>query len=561
MKEQTGSIATRLYAVVALLAATAAVLGGIGLWAMETYDQRVGEIAAASARSVAGERVNGLINAVVMDSRGVYMARDAAEVEKFGKPLLSSIAAIEQRMAEWMQMIPASERPTYAGLEGAARDFVRFRTELVRIGRTEGGPASRVYGDNDANRSNRQAFNAAVATAADTNNKLIERLTRELDAFRQRTRFLMAAIAVAGVGAAIVLAMLFVRRGVTQPVRHLTRSMRALADGARDVDVPATARTDEIGEMARAVLVFRDGMERAAKLDAQAQSETRARAERQAAVEELTRGFAEQIDRVVASLANAAERVRGQAGELAASAGASTASAAAVAAAATETSANVTTVASAANELRMSIAEIERQLAEASQVASHAVVEARGTDGTIQGLAQAADQIGRMVQLVNDIASKTNLLALNATIEAARAGEAGRGFAIVASEVKTLATQTAQATEEIQAQVATIQSATGKAVGAIGGITTTIERISGITTTLAGAVEEQGAATAEIARNVEEAAGGTESVSRTIAEVSHATERTGSAVTEVRRAADSLSEEAARLERDIAAFVAKMRTA
>ncbi|MDB5364405.1 MAG: methyl-accepting chemotaxis protein [Rhodospirillales bacterium] len=561
MHGNRSSIATRIYAVVALLAVTAAVLGGIGWWAMETYDQRVDEIAAASARAVTGERVNGLINAVVMDSRGEYMSRDAAEAEKFGKPLLANLALIEQRMAEWMKLIPAAERAKYEKLESSARDFVRFRKELVRVATTEGGPASRTYGDNDANRANRQAFNAAVEAAADTNNKIIAQLSEQLDAFRQRTELAMVAIAALGVGAAIGLAMLFVRRGVTQPVKQLTEAMGALASGRHDADVPATDRSDEIGAMARALLVFRDAMARAAVLDMQARDEAQARTERQAQMEELTRTFAEQIDRVVAGLAGAAEQVRAQASELAASAGTTAASTSAAASAATETSANVQTVAAAANELRLSISEIERQLAQASTVAGQAVEQARGTDATIKGLADAAEQIGRMVQLVNDIAARTNLLALNATIEAARAGDAGRGFAVVASEVKTLATQTAQATEEIQAQVAMIQSATGKAVGAIGGIAKTIERISEITTTVASAVEEQGAATAEIARNVEEAAGGTESVSRTIAEVSHAAERTGGAVSEVRRAADGLSDEAARLERDVATFVAKVRDA
>jgi methyl-accepting chemotaxis protein len=489
------------------------------------------------------------------------MSRDAAEAEKFGKPLLASLALIDQRMTEWMKLIPAAERAKYEKLESSALDFVRFRRELVRIAMSEGGPASRAYGDNDLNRANRQAFNAAVEAAAETNNKIIAQLSGELDVFRHRAQLAMLAIAALGVGAAIVLAMLFVRRGVTRPVKQLTAAMGALAGGRHDADVPATDRSDEIGAMARALLVFRDGMARAAALDQQARDEARARAGRQAEMEELTRSFAEQIDRVVAGLAGAAAQVRGQASELAASAGATTSSTSAVASAATETSANVQTVAAAANELRMSISEIERQLAQASSVAGEAVEEARGTDATIKGLADAAEQIGRMVQLVNDIAAKTNLLALNATIEAARAGDAGRGFAVVASEVKTLATQTAHATEEIQAQVATIQSATGKAVGAIGGIARTIQRISEITTTVASAVEEQGAATAEIARNVEEAAGGTESVSRTIAEVSHAAERTGGAVTEVRRAADDLSEEAARLERDVAAFVAKVRAA
>src|SRR6202035_4165899 len=139
---------------------------------------------------------------------------------------------------------------------------------------------------------------------------------------------------------------------------------------------------------------------------------------------------------------------------------------------------------------------------DSTRIAGEAATEANRTNGLVEGLAAAAQKIGEIIALINNIASQTNLLALNATIEAARAGDAGKGFAVVASEVKSLASQTAKATEEISAQVATMQAATGDAVQAIQGIGGTIGVINEIATTIASAVEEQGAATQEIARNV-----------------------------------------------------------
>ena len=185
--------------------------------------------------------------------------------------------------------------------------------------------------------------------------------------------------------------------------------------------------------------------------------------------------------------------------------------------------------------------------------------EAERTNSTVHSLAEAAQKIGEVVQLINDIASQTNLLALNATIEAARAGEAGKGFAVVASEVKSLANQTAKATEEIAAQVTGIQQASGTAVDAIQAIGKIIAEIDEISTGIAAAVEEQGAATGEISRNVQEAAAGTQEVSTNIASVNAAAAETGQAAGAVLASADELNGHADRLKVEVDRFVAEVR--
>ncbi|MCS6854940.1 MAG: methyl-accepting chemotaxis protein, partial [Elioraea sp.] len=233
----------------------------------------------------------------------------------------------------------------------------------------------------------------------------------------------------------------------------------------------------------------------------------------------------------------------------------------AVAAATDQASTNVQTVAASAEELAASVREISRQVQESASIAGEAVRQAQATDQTVKELAEAATRIGDVVRLIGDIAGQTNLLALNATIEAARAGEAGKGFAVVASEVKNLANQTAKATEEIAAQIAAMQGATGQAVSAIRSIADTIRRIETIATSIAAAVEQQGAATAEIARSVQQAAAGTAEVAATIGSVNQAVERAGSEAVQVLDAANGLAAEASTLTGELDRFLAGMRAA
>ncbi|MEE9290429.1 MAG: methyl-accepting chemotaxis protein, partial [Alphaproteobacteria bacterium] len=190
-----------------------------------------------------------------------------------------------------------------------------------------------------------------------------------------------------------------------------------------------------------------------------------------------------------------------------------------------------------------------------------AVEETERTNATIEGLVEAAQKIGEVVDLINDIANQTNLLALNATIEAARAGDAGRGFAVVASEVKSLANQTAKATEEIGNQISAMQNVTEDAVGAIKSIGTIIGEISEISTSIASSVEEQGAATQEISRNVQEAATGTQEVNTNISGVNQLASETGAAAKQMLDASAELSKQAGSLGEDVKKFLADMKAA
>ena len=232
-----------------------------------------------------------------------------------------------------------------------------------------------------------------------------------------------------------------------------------------------------------------------------------------------------------------------------------------VAAASEQAATNVQTVAAAAEELTASVGEINRQVEQSARISAQAVSEANGTMAAIKGLAEMAQKIDNVVNIINDIASQTNLLALNATIEAARAGEAGKGFAVVASEVKALANQTAKATEEIAAQISAMQTATGDSVTRIGAIGKTIEEINQIASTIAAAVEEQGASTQEIARNVQEAARGTGEVTANITGVSQAAGETSAAAGQVQEASSEVARQGELLKAGIDSFLADVRAA
>src|SRR5205085_9744880 len=244
------------------------------------------------------------------------------------------------------------------------------------------------------------------------------------------------------------------------------------------------------------------------------------RVARAARVNELTRSFDASISNVLRSVASASTELQATASSMTATAEETSNQATAVAAATEEASTNVQTVAAASEELASSVTEISRQVAQSASITQKAVSETERTNTTIQGLFNDATSIGDVVKLISEIASQTNLLALNATIEAARAGESGRGFAVVASEVKSLAEQTAKATDEIRSQIVTMKNVATSAVGAIRHIGQTIGEINEVTTAIAAAVEQQGAATREIARNIQHAASGTSEVSSNIVGVS-----------------------------------------
>ncbi|AWN51080.1 methyl-accepting chemotaxis protein [Methylobacterium sp. 17Sr1-1] len=358
-----------------------------------------------------------------------------------------------------------------------------------------------------------------------------------------------------------VLAML-IGRGVTRPLRALTEVMEGLASGDLARSVPRSTRADEIARMISAVRVFKDNLIRTRTLEEEnAQARLAAEEQRKAGMRQMADGFEAAVGSIIGMVSSAATELQATAKTMTATANETASQSNSVAAAAEDAASNVSTVAAAAEELGSSVQEIGRQVNGSAQLAQAAVDEAAQTTELVQELSGAVAKIGDVVTMISTIAGQTNLLALNATIEAARAGEAGRGFAVVASEVKALARQTARATEEIAGQIARIQGSTGQAVSTISSIAVRIREISGVSTTIAAAVEEQGAATHEIVRNVAQAAMGTTAVTGNIVGMASAAEETGAAARQVLGAASELSHQSEHLAAEVGRFLATVRAA
>lgn len=349
---------------------------------------------------------------------------------------------------------------------------------------------------------------------------------------------------------------------IIRSLGQMTAAMSELAGGEMSVVVPCSNRRDEMGSMARALLVFKDNAVRMQDMQVEREAlEKSTREEKAASMGRLADAFEGAVGEIVETVSAASSQLEASAGTLTATAARAQELTTMVAAASEEASTNVQSVASASEQMASSVNEISRQVQQSSRMAGEAVEQARKTHDRVNALSSAANRIGDVVELINSVAGQTNLLALNATIEAARAGEAGRGFAVVASEVKALAEQTAKATEEIRKQITDIQNATRDSVHAIEEIGVTIGQISEVSSTIAAAVEEQGAATQEVARNVQQAAQGTQQVSSNIIDVQRGAGETGSASSQVLTSAQSLAFESGRLKQEVGRFLDMVRAA
>ncbi|WP_319411883.1 methyl-accepting chemotaxis protein [uncultured Cohaesibacter sp.] len=443
-----------------------------------------------------------------------------------------------------------------AYIEGQdGRDFKAFFDQIVQ--HHENLPESIKGLWNKASRAHDQITLQLTHDAFQASNKLAEqRLASAWDRLLTYTLgtllILVAAIGVSYVGL----------RAFQKLIGDSESVLAELAEDRLEIDIAYTERKDAIGKMARSAELLRAALLKRRTLEAEARErEQNAQQERRSMMAQLADQFEHSVGGIVAEVSSSAAQLHQTASELQRSAEMTSSQASSVASSAEEAGANVSYVASAAEELEASIRDIKRLVDNSASQSGEGSGKAETTRGIVSELQHAAIHIGDIVNLISGIAEQTNLLALNATIEAARAGAAGKGFSVVAAEVKELATQTSKATEEIGQQINHIQLTTDQAVEAIGSISEIIGAISDSSGAIASAVEEQGHATGEIAKAVVSASTGTTHVSNSIQEVSQTANSTGSSASQVLSASENLSSQAKTLQEQMHRFLDNVRAA
>nr|WP_319388423.1 HAMP domain-containing methyl-accepting chemotaxis protein [uncultured Cohaesibacter sp.] len=378
-------------------------------------------------------------------------------------------------------------------------------------------------------------------------------------AFASQSILLTALIAII---LGMTIAVLIANYGISRPIGRIVRTLKALAEGASVQTIQGAERKDEIGQLAKAALFFKEQSEQNRRMAAESEAQ-KARSEEQQRklLHKMAQDFEQSVGGIVNSVSSASSQLEAFAREMYANATETSRQADTVASSSQEASANVETVAAATEELTASVQEISTQVDQSNQMSQTAVRDADSAAEKVHGLSAAAQKIGDIVELINGIAEQTNLLALNATIEAARAGEAGKGFAVVAAEVKQLADQTSKATTEIANQITEIQGSTTNSASAINGVAQTINQMNQISAAVAAAVEEQAAATHEIARNVQQAATGTSEVTSAIGLVTDAAGHSSKTANQVLAAAGELAKQSDSLQAELEKFLSTIRAA
>jgi methyl-accepting chemotaxis protein len=560
-------ILTKILVIVFLLSGIGAALAFIGVAALGQLSAKAELMSAASQRALLAARANQ--NVIALNRAEFRSALDPRDENR-----LAARQVIDEQLKQYQERFDEVSRTpderALAMLPAAREAFAAYKSQLdATLKAIEAERSSKLSDSADKlrdvalkSRAAAENLQVKVRALADRLNARVEEKSKEArEEYEQTSRVL---VWLAGIGIVLggVVGFVIGQYGVAKPVRAIVGLLQQFAAGNYDLQIHGTDRKDEVGEVAKAAEVFKEnGLARIRMEAEQKEAEKRSAAQRRADMMRLADRFEGAVGEIVETVSSASTELEASADSLTSTAERAQRLATVVASASEEASANVQSVATATEEMSSSVNEISRQVQESARIAGEAVEQARGTTARVSELSRAATRIGDVIELINSIAGQTNLLALNATIEAARAGEAGRGFAVVASEVKALAEQTAKATGEIGQQISGIQAATEESVGAIREISGTIERLSEISSTIAAAVEEQGAATQEIARNVQQAAQGTHEVSSNITDVQRGASETGSASSQVLSAAQTLSSDSSRLKLEVGKFLDSVRAA
>jgi len=552
------SLAAKLYAIFGLFALLTAAITLLSDYNSRRAAELTESIQTANLAALNVERVNSLVYAVVMESRGVYMSTDKEAAKKYGDGLLKFNAQILDVVNKWKSIVRADDADQFATFKKRIEQFVDFRKELVRRAMEINPAAGREWGDNDANRAVRTALNKDLEALSVVYAERGKAIAQQTETNRQLSLVLTG---LGGVALALVIiGVILIARSIARPLAQITATIKTVAEGRENIEVPHTGRGDEIGALARAIQIFQQAMDHNRSLNSQVSDESRAREARGQHIEKAVEEFRLAIGTVVRAVNDSATAMRGSAESIARVSSDANVRAAAATGATTQASTNVSAVASATEELSASVEEIGRQVRQSANAVEQTGRRTEKSIAEIESLAAATQRIDGVLSLIQAIAEQTNLLALNATIEAARAGEAGRGFAVVAHEVKALAGQTAKATEEIGENIGQIQASTKNAVEAVREIGDAIRGINDITSNIAAAIGQQDSATREISVNAQSAAQGNETLVVNIGSLRDTIGETNTVAESVLSTSSTLASTAELLSRELETFFQALRS-
>jgi methyl-accepting chemotaxis protein len=585
-------IGKKIIASFTLIVITMAIVSGITYATMAFVQKTSDDVLAYMTSEVKLDEVLRLAAAQQTAIRGLLITGDVDYIDNYNDSAGQFDAALD------MQMADMADAPEFlASLEQLKAHMLTWRTQIAEPQITlvkhpmtiDQARALEVTGESAAQ------FAKMFAITQQQKARLSTAVSKAQQALHNANDN-MTIVIVAGALISLLMSIAFgwlLTGGIATPIKDITSAMNRLAGGDKTAEVPAIGRGDEVGEMAEALETFKNAMHEAERLASEqaelqrraaeeqakaAEQQAKAAEEREAAASKeaqakaaeaeraeqlraLTEVFEREIGSVLETVATAAAKLEGTAGTMSSVALQSSEQSRAVASASEEASGNVSTVAAAAEELSASIDEIGKRVSESTNAVNQANDTAETANHKISTLTEASIRIGDIVDVINEIAERTNLLSLNATIEAQRAGEAGKGFAVVAHEVKELARQTGQATDEVTQQISDIQNASKDAAQALSDIKTAINYVTEITTAIAAAIEEQSAATQEIASSVEQAASGTQNVARNIVDVEKAANDTGNSADEVLTASQDLSVQATTIRDYVTNFLTSVKAA
>lgn len=550
-------IAIKLYAILFLVTAVTITLSVVAVLNSRSHETLSDAFDAASRGAESLFQIKDAVYAVTLESQDAFAASNTALASLTARRIKKINDQLGRLVSEWQNEAADADATERSKLVVRIGEFRNQISGLTGIIQRSGGEAASAWAER--NGVMRQAVNLR-RTLKEAGNSELDRAhgfyTAISDGVKRTAIRLseLAAVAVllAGIGAAVIAC------NIVRPLTILSGLIEKVAGGYDEDDIPYSGRNDEIGGLARAIAVFRQAMRENVELNSEIRADADRRARRQEKMVAEIAHFWTEVEATLGDLGRISDKILAASAQLASTAEHAAARTNSAATASADASGNVRDIAVATDELSASVNEIERQVSQSNAIAANAVDEAGRTGAAVEELSEAAVRIGDVIELITDIAEKTNLLALNATIEAARAGDAGRGFAVVAGEVKALAGQTRRATDEIGHQIAGMQRATKGSIEAIKSIKMIVSEMGVISCAIASAVGEQGVATTRIARSADTAANLTAQTANEVGFVGGATQETRVSASEVKSVAEDLGSVATRIRGQVNDFFARL---